>query len=412
MNKNKFLEFRILSALMITEGAEGIRSVALPFLVYGATGKLSYASLVAVAGAIPAVVVGIIGSPQVEKLNRKNIIIYSNIIRSILLITLPFTWGAVGIPAIMLISFISAALGSLEKPSMYSSLPVIFGERYQEFIGKRAGVSFLMQSIGPVSGGALVGFFGANWTLFICGFFYVLYAIIIATIKNFDSGYADRSALFKNKKNIHMIREGIDVARSVPALKTMYIFWFFSMSAVPIGVLSAVPYISNNLNLTSFEYGIASTFYGVATIVSSLVAGKMKFFGSPRRWLLLSGIVYGIVNLLMGFEPNFILFCILWFVWGIAYGPEEVVGNLVFVKSSPEEMQGRLFSLMTVVMTGGMLVGNSVVGPISDIFGPQWAMFLAGLIFLLSTIFSFAFGRGAKEISLIKIYDPPVSEQK
>lgn len=397
---------------MITEGAEGIRSVALPFLVFGATGKLSYASLVAVSGAIPAVIVGIIGSPQVEKLNRKNIIIYSNIIRSILLITLPITWDSFGVPAIMAISFVSAALGSLEKPSMYSSLPIIFGERYQDFIGKRAGISFLMQSIGPVAGGALVGFLGASKTLFICGFFYALYAIIIATIKNFDSGYADRSALFKNKKNIHMIREGIEVAKSIPELKTMYIFWFFSMSAVPIGVLSAVPYISNNLNLTSFEYGIASTFYGVATVASSLVAGKMKFSGSPRVWLLLSGIVYGAVNLIMGFEPNFMLFCILWFIWGLAYGPEEVVGNLVFVKSSPKEMQGRLFSLMTVVMTGGMLLGNSVVGPISDAFGPQWAMFLAGIIFISSTVFSFAFGKGAKRISLIKLYDPQTSIKK
>ncbi|MFW0185498.1 MFS transporter [Rothia sp. CCM 9418] len=400
---SKFLEYRILSALMLSEASEGIRTIASPFLVYTATGRLSSASLVAVSGAIPAILVGILGSPQVEKLNRQKIIAYSNILQSILLITLPLTWASAGIFAMMVISFISSSVGALERPAMYSSLPLIFGENYQDFIGKRAGVSFFMQSVSPVMGGALVGFIGASHTLVICGILYGVYALLIYTIKNFDTDYKNRAKKHQGQKNIDMVKAGIEIVRNIPALKTLYIFWFFSMTAVPIGVLSAVPYVSENLGLTSFEFGIASACYGVATISSSIIAGKMKFRGGARSWLLASGTIYGLTNMLMGFEPQFLMFCILWFIWGLAYGPEEVVGNLVFVQSAPEEFQGRLFSLMTVVMTGGMLIGNSLVGPLSDRLGPQWAMVLAGVIFITSTICSFAFGQGAREIATISM---------
>lgn len=404
-NNRKSLELRVLASLSITEAAEGIRSIALPVLVYASTGKLLYASLVAISGAVPAILIGIFGSPQVERLSRKKIIFLSNLVRFLLLVSLPLTWEKFGLFAIIFISFVSASLGALEKPALYSSLPNLFGEKYKEFVGKRAGVSFLLQSISPMIGGILVGILGAEFTLAICGLLYIIYGLNILSIKNFDSQHSDRAEQLRGKKNLHLVAEAFKTVKMIPEIRTLYVFWFLSMTAVPLGVLAAVPYIYDNLNLSSVEYGIVSAFYGFATVTSSFIAGKLNFKLGPRFWLLLSGIIYGTTNLVMIFEPGFAIFCLLWFIWGIAYGPEEVVGNVVFVKSAPEEMQGRLFSLMTVVMTSGLLVGNSLAGIISDALGPQYSMAIAGIIFIFATIFSFGFGEGAKRISKININD-------
>lgn len=199
-NNRKSLELRVLASLSITEAAEGIRSIALPVLVYASTGKLLYASLVAISGAVPAILIGIFGSPQVERLSRKKIIFLSNLVRFLLLVSLPLTWEKFGLFAIIFISFVSASLGALEKPALYSSLPNLFGEKYKEFVGKRAGVSFLLQSISPMIGGILVGILGAEFTLAICGLLYIIYGLNILSIKNFDSQHSDRAEQLRERR--------------------------------------------------------------------------------------------------------------------------------------------------------------------------------------------------------------------
>ncbi|MDO4241153.1 MAG: MFS transporter [Microbacteriaceae bacterium] len=398
MTKQRLLQFRVLSALIISQCAGGVRLIAMPLLVYGGTGSLTYAAIVAIAAAVPAILVGIFGAPSVEQLSRKNIILVANIVRAVLLLLLPLSWDHFGVAAIAAISFITASLGALEQPAMYASLPSLFGENYQDFAGKRIGLSFLMQAISPVIGGFLVAFIGAAQTIFVCGFAYILYAFLIVSIRRFDADYKERKERNKDRKKLEMLGEAIGLVKSVPQLRRLFIFWFFSMIAVPLGVLPAVPYITSTLKMEEMYFGIASACYGTATVVSSILAGKAKFRGGVRIWLLAAGLLYGGANIAMGLQPNFLWFCVLWVIWGIAYGPEEVAGHMVFVKTAPEEAQGRLFALMSVVMTAGTLIGDALVGPISDHFGPQNAMVLSGVIFCCATLFSFGFGKGARAI--------------
>jgi predicted MFS family arabinose efflux permease len=167
--------------------------------------------------------------------------------------------------------------------------------------------------------------------------------------------------------------------------------------------MTAVPYITKVLGAGSFQYGVASACYGAASIVSSIVAGKLSFPGGARRWLVAAGLVYGLVNLVMVAQPGFLTFCLLWVVWGLAYGPEEVATQLVFVRAVAEEMQGRLFSLMNVVMTLATGLGTAVVGPLSDHLGPTRTMAIAGVIFIAATLGCFAIGPGARAIGTVKL---------
>ena len=105
----------------------------------------------------------------------------------------------------------------------------------------------------------------------------------------------------------------------------------------------------------------------------------------------------------MGFGPSFAVVCALWVVWGLAYGPEEVVAQLAFVRSIPDEFQGRVFSLMTVVFSSATLVGSAVAGPLTDATSPQAAMLVAGGIFLAATISAFGIGRSAEAFKRVKL---------
>jgi len=399
-DRKKYVEAKVLLGLVLSELMGGVRVVAVPLLVYGHTGSLTNAALVSLFSLVPAVVVGIVGAPALDRMDRRKFIIGANVARFVLLGAIPFVWNLVGVPYLMAVAFVTAALGALEQPALFASLPALFGDHYQEFIGRRVGLSFLVQAVAPLAGGMLVGVIGATTTLGVCAIGYLAYAFVMVLMPPLGETVRKASDTNSIAKDL---AEALRWTRRNPAVRTLLPYWLFSWAAVPLGVMTAVPYITTVLGRGPIAYGVASACYGAASVVSSIVAGKMKFPGGPRRWLIGAGVLYGAVNIAMLAHPPFIAFCVLWVIWGIAYGPEEVVTQLVFVKAVSVPMQGRLFSLMNVVMTIGSLIGTAVVGPMSDKLGATHTMAVAGVIFIAATLFSFAFGRGARAIASLNL---------
>jgi DHA3 family macrolide efflux protein-like MFS transporter len=395
-------EFRILAGLVLSNISAGVLAIAVPLLVYDKNKNLTQAAMVALVGLVPALVVGIMGAPQLDRLDRRVLIIASNLIRGTLIFGVYALWHVVGVPGLMFVAFISSGLGALEKPALRSSLPMLFGDRYQEFVGKRAGLSFAVQAIAPIMGGALVGIFGSVPTLGWCAVGYALYGMVAFSFPKLNDVDHGRPGQQSTREPL---KESLVFASKTPAVRTLLVYWLVSFTAVPLGTLTAVPYITNSLGKSSFEYGVASACYGTASVISSIVAGKLKFPGGVRKWLIGTGLVYGMVNLVMVWQPPYVIFCLLWIMWGLGYGPEEVATQVLFAKVVRPDMSGRLFSLMNVVMTLASFIGMIMVGPLSDNLGPTISMAIAGLIFIGATLASFAFGDGAKAISAVVMHE-------
>ena len=240
---------------------------------------------------------------------------------------------------------------------------------------------------------------GAETTIFFDGVSWLLYALIIATIRDFDASWRSRSSVSRARSALQGIGDGFRHLRGNVGATSLLLYWFFSLAAVPIALLAAIPYVRTDLGESAFAYGIVSALYAVGSLVSSWISGRLKFPGGARKWLIASGIGYGAVNLAMVFHPDFIWFCILWFIWGLAYGPEEVVGQVAFAKVVPEDYLGRMYSVMGVVMSMATLVGAGVAGLLIDWLGPLATMFVAGVIFMAATLGSFALGPGGRALA-------------
>ena len=273
----------------------------------------------------------------------------------------------------------------------------VFLVRNQEFVGRRAGLSFAVEAVSPIIGGALVGLIGAVPTLAGCAVGYLLYSGVMGLVPPLNAPVKTSTSSWRD------LLDALRWTKASIAVRTLFIYWLFSLAAVPLGVMTAVPYITSNLGKGSFAYGLASACYGAASVVSSVIAGKMKFPGGVRWWLVGTGLVYGCVNMVMLANPGYLLFCLLWVLWGVAYGPEEVATQIVFVRIVPPNMQGRLFSLMNVMMTFASFIGYSAVGSLSDHLGPTVTMGIAGLVFIGATLYGFVFSKGARAIGEVKL---------
>ena len=76
-------------------------------------------------------------------------------------------------------------------------------------------------------------------------------------------------------------------------------------------------------------------------------------------------LVIGVV----AFEPW--LLPIGWLIWGVAMGPELVLGEVLVVESVPEAAGGRAFAAMAVLTMIGMAAGYGVAGPLMEAIGAR-----------------------------------------
>lgn len=401
--RRRLLASRVLTAQLINELGSGVTAVALPLLIYGTTGSVTATGIVAITGAAPAVLFGLIGGAHADRANRQHLIVWAALAVGCLLMAVPIAYSTGGIALIAALNFLTRTLMAFANPAMRASLPVLFADDLQDFFGKRTGLTFLAQTIGPALGGALVGLVSAQGAIVIDGASYIAFALIIATISGFDPGLKTRAPQARAAKTLQSIRDGISHTRTNPVVCSMLGFWFVSLAALPIALLAAVPYITHTLHQSSAHYGVAVSCYAAASLLSSWIAGKVHFIGGARRWLLASGIGYGVVNVAMISHPGYIVFCLLWLAWGLAYGPEEVVGQVAFARAIPEQFQGRVYSLMSIVLALSTIVGTAVAGPLTDHLGPTTAMFVAGIGFLGATLGFFSVGPAARALQATQL---------
>jgi MFS family permease len=125
-----------------------------------------------------------------------------------------------------------------------------------------------------------------------------------------------------------------------------------------------------------------------------------------RAWLLTAGLTYGGVNVVILGHPPFAAFCLLWVIWGLAYGPEEVITGLIFAQAVPDSMRGRAYSVVGVVMSTASIIGYLAGGELTAHIGATQTMAIAGYVFIVASAWSFGFSALAREIPRLDDHRP------
>ena len=124
--KNK--NFRCLWAgHLISHAGDAVYMIALPWLMLELTGSKSLTSYIAMAAYLPAVLFGLIAGVLIDRYNRKWIMIFSDILRSLLVAIVPLALIFDFITPILIgvITFLLATFSTFFYPARDSLIPYI-----------------------------------------------------------------------------------------------------------------------------------------------------------------------------------------------------------------------------------------------------------------------------------------------
>jgi len=373
-----------------------VTRTALPLvalLVLGA-GPREMAYLV-ISASLGVLLVGLVAGAWVDRLRRRPILVWTDIVRAALLFWVPVAYaiGALRIEQLYAVAFIEACLASLFNSAYPAYVPSLIGtDRVVDANSKLATSSSIAEIGGPGLAGTLVQIAGAPFAILVDAFSFVVSAVSLALIRTPEPLRPTRDTTTR------IAREIIDGLLAVRRHAVVFPLALRSILGHVFGSFYGVLYslyLLQELHLDPFLLGIVISAGGVGSLVGSVFASRViraLGIGPAIIWMALGSSALGVLTPLAQ-GPVLIATLMVFLPQLIGDGMQTIegVGEISLVQGLiPDRILGRANATLEVVSHGiGYPIGALVAAAIAEGIGVRgaiavgWAGMAASLLFLI-----------------------------
>ena len=292
----------------VTSGAgTAITNVALPLaavLVLGATP--TQMGLLAAAGSLPNLLFGLLAGVWIDRVRRKPILIWADIGRALLLVTIPVAaWlGQLSFLHIWLVTFTTGTLTVFFQIAAISVLPALVEKRQLVEANSRLSTSDAVIAIaGPAAAGGLVQLFSAPRAILVDAVSYLFSALALGGMAEEEPQPASQPEREDAPAPVKGIRaaavsigrevgEGVVELLRTPLLRALTITSSLGMLAGSISAAVQMLFLVNQLHFTPSIIGIVAACSGIGSLAGAMLAGRAARHLQAGRTLLLGKLLW------------------------------------------------------------------------------------------------------------------------
>jgi putative nucleotidyltransferase with HDIG domain len=363
-----------------------MNTAGLAIMLFVLTRSASIVALGLIAKALPTILFGLIAGPLVDRVNRQRLMIFSDLARAILTISIPF-FGFTWLPGVFVSVFLIASASAFFNPAKQAMLPNLVPNRLLvRANGLVSSSEKTMELLGFSLAGLIVA--AASWVpLFLIDAGTYLFSAISLL------GVPDLAIRAKGK-SLRLAGDVADglrfvlqnaVLRSSMTL-TLVVAVFFGLTTTILVVMAYGP-----LNGGPSAYGFIEAAIGAGAIIGALIAAEVMSRFRAGTLLLLGVGGVGLANVLVGFSRNLTLTIVFLLLGGILNMIYYVPLISVTQRESPDQVRGRVMATRFLLVQGGYLAGMVLAGPLSDHFGAPLVFIIGGFFLILAAVLGVAF---------------------
>jgi len=277
-------------------------AVPLVALIVLGAGPLQMALLV-VSASLAVLLVGLFAGAWVDRLRRRPLLIWADVMRALLLFSIPAAYlaGVLRIEQLYLVVFLEGCLGALFDAAYPAYVPSLIGvDRVVEGNSKLATSSSLAEIGGPGLAGALVQVIGPPLAVLVDAISFVVSAISLVLIRSREAPRPPRTSGTAIRLEI---LEGLRLIRRHAILVPLTLRSIIAHVAGSFyGVLYTI-YLIQELHLSPFLLGVVVSAGGVGSLIGSLFASRVisRFgFGPALIWTATGASIVGVLTPLAG----------------------------------------------------------------------------------------------------------------
>ncbi len=384
--RNKDYRYLWVSSAFVSAG-NYVQQFALGWLVFVELDKGSF-WLGAVLGirALPILLVGPLAGVAVDRLDRKKLFLAAQLGLVVIafLFGLDVRLGSVTVVHALIFSFLLGLDASLNQPVRQSMIVnTVRREDLTNAIALNNSANAVMQSVGPLLGGALIVALGVSGNFFVQSAAYLaVFLIILPMGTPYREGSAERTSIRRN------FIEGIRFIRGDTSLLLLIVLVFipsmfihstqFQLAAFAVDVLKGGAWTFTLLGLSMWLGSLAAT----AAVAS------LGNFQSRGRLNMGSIILVTVFLISFGLSSRLALSMVLIGFMGFFNTSFRLANNALVQSRIPDAIRGRVTSIYAMDH-GFQPVGSLLLGFLagSEVLGLQKAVALAGVVALVVTIF-------------------------
>src|SRR5699024_1900362 len=375
----------LMIGVFVNSIGSGIYLIAGMLLVLELSGNVLYSGFAMFAISL-AGVLGFLIAPLANYTKYKNGLIYSNLIKAIMLITIPIIDFTVGLDVwyVIILLFLSSLFTQYTYPIESTILPIIVGQEniiqansYLQTIREAMDIIFI------ASAGIIVMLIGSVQAImitasciFLVSFLYIFF--------NFAQPTFSKNKVKEVKSSTHKYIEDLKGGFSyikdtmIPKLIGSIIFVNLSI-AVMTANMPAFALIKGDGNESTYGFYLASMSLGI--MIGTIITPKLKHLDFGKL-IIVSFAGTGLLWIGTAFLP-IIPSILLFSVGAISIGILNILIFSSIQKQVETEYIGRVITLVTSTAALGIPIGSLIGGVLGEFFSPMISVIIAsfGMIF-------------------------------
>ena len=370
--------------------------VALNLDVWERTHSGTWIAALLLADFLPAIAIGLLAGPFVARLSRRGVMVSADLIRFAAFLLLPFTQSAT---QIVVLAGIAGFATGFFRPAVYASLPNLVDDaELPRAQGLLQAADALTTVVGPLAGGILVAATSPDWAYVFNAFTFIWSALLILRIPS----RLLQVAQAPTEGHLHDIAAGLRLIVRSRALLTVLVAWNVAMvgnAGVNVGevVLAKVSFDAGD-----FGYGLLLASAGLGLVVGSLSVGAWI---EHRELAFVYGAGFGLLALGVGaaaISPTVWVAAACVVVSGVGNGIAVVCNALFVQRGAPDEMRGRVFTVLMSSNYAVLGLGMVAAGPLINEFGARWVWGVSACLVAVAGLVGYAMARGIRNVRVVE----------
>lgn len=352
--------------------------LATTWLVYRLTHSVLLLGVVSFSGQIVAFLLGPIAGVIVERLNRRRLLVWTQVaaaIQSLALAVLALT-NVITLWEVIALSAFQGLINSLDMPARQSFLVQMIEDRndLSNAIAINSSMVNGARLVGPAIAGLVVGVVGEGWCFFIDGVSYiaVIASLLLMHVKPVET-------LNRSGNMIAQMREGWNYVRTfTPIRAILTLFALVSFMGFPYAVLMPV-FASDTFHGGATTLGWLMAATGIGALISALSLTVRKTVVGLTRMLLIAASTLGVGLILFGLSKSLWLSMILLVFVGFGLMQSSAASNTIIQSLVTEDKRARVMSYYTMAFFGSAPLGSLLAGTVAHWVGTPVTVMITGL---------------------------------
>ena len=360
-----------------------MHAIALSWQVFEITGSVALLGLLGLVRAISLMTVSLAGGAIADSVNRRQLLIVTNLVLLILSggLALATRADVVTVPMLFIVAALVAAVSSFDGPARQALIPTLVPRhRIPDAMSLNILTGNVADMFGPAVGGFAIALIGISGTYAIDAVSFLAVVLALMMMEQRDSARVRIS-----RGSVAMVVEGLRFVKQTPVIYGIMLLDFL---ATILGATIALTPVFADIIFDAGPQGLGllNSAPAVGAVGGAAVMSIIRPPKHPGRVILVAIASYGFFLMLFGLAPN--IWWALLFLAG--YGASDAVSmtmrHTIRNLATPDHLRGRVAATHSTFSSGGPRLGEFQTGLMASLIGIRATPVIGGIGCILVAI--------------------------